>query len=134
MSDNIKKSKEIKVPDVYKEQVNIPTYEYWQSQEWLDQKRQRNWGFGTRIALADNTVYYANSSGLVTGNGNWWTTVTITGYVGNTSTPATVVAYSYIDVATVWGSPFICFPVLKWEYYKIDSSTWLANWYFTPVY
>ena len=128
------KSNEIKVKDWYINQTVMPDYRYWQWQEWLDLKRQRNWWFGTRIALVDNTVYYATSSWLVTGNGNWWTTVEITGYVWDTSTPATVVAYSYIDVATVWGSPFICFPVLKWEYYKIDSSTWLANWYFIPTY
>lgn len=134
MSDNLKKSKEIKVPDVYKEQSNIPDYQYWQSQEWLDIKRQRNGWFGTRIQLANDTVYYATSSGLVTGNGNKWTSVTITWYVWNTSSPSTVVAYSDIDVVTVWGSQFISFPVLKWEYYKIDSSSWLANWYFTPVY
>ena len=134
-TNNIQKSKEIKVQDIYKENTSIPDYSYWESQEWLDLRRQRNWWFGKRIAINNNTVYYATTSWFVTWNAGTGAIVTIEWYVWNTSTPTTLVAQSSISTAlVVTSSLHIWFPVLKWEYYKILSTSTLLNWYFIPIY
>lgn len=131
--DKIDKN-EVKVQDIYTQHINIPTYEYGNSQEWLDSRRLRNTWVWKRVAITNNTVYLARSLGIVHWNANAWATVTITGYVWNTSSPSTVIVESSIDVAITSGRPSISFPVQKWEYYKINSTSWLQYWYFTPMF
>lgn len=124
----------INVQKKYIQPISIPNYEYGNSQEGLDSKRLRNAWIWKRVLLTNNTVYLARSGGIVHWNAGAGATVTITGYVWNTSSPSTVVAENSIDVTATSGKPFICFPVQKWEYYKINSTSWLQYWYFTPTY
>lgn len=129
------KSNEIKVKDWYTKQVILPDYRYWRGQEWIDLRKQRNAGFNIRQSISNNTVYQATSSGLVTWSSNGWDSLTIIWYVGDTNSPTTIVARGWVNASNPTDAEIpISFPVMKWEYYKIDSSNWLQYWYFIPTY
>ena len=129
------KTNEVKVQDWYINQTTMPDYRYWESQEWLDARRMMNAWFDTRLPISNNTVYYAISSGLVTASAWAGASVTLIWYADNTSSPSTIIQQASINTATAvteWLS--ITYPVLRWEYYKVNSSSWLTVWYFTPTY
>jgi len=129
------KTTEIKVDDWYIDTSILPPYSYGQSQEWLDAKRLRNNGIGDKQIISNNTVYFAKDSGIVTVNSVAWAICTLVWYTDETATPSTIVSQSSINTATaVTQELFICMPVKKWYYYKISSTTWISNWYFTPIY
>ncbi len=129
------KSNEIKTRDWYNKQTTIPDYRYWRGQEWIDLRKQRNAGFNTRQPILNNTVYQATSSWLVTGVSVAGDAFSIIGYVWDTDNPSTIVAKWWVNAwVVVLAEIPISFPVMKWEYYKIDSTSWLSYWYFIPTY
>ena len=87
-------------------------------------------GWGTRVNKTVGTVYQAEVDGLViayqTGDGG----TIITGYADNNNPPTTVRAQQAVS-QTIYRS-FICFPVLKDEYYKTESSGATFTMYWTP--
>lgn len=94
--------------------------------------------FWNKISLSTWVNYLATTSWIVTAittNTSSPNTQTLDWYTDSTTTPTTLVTTA---MYTSWASKvWICFPVKKWDYYRIDwaFSTWwtqTANITFTP--
>lgn len=86
--------------------------------------------------LSNNTVYYAWNSWIVSayisvnGWGSWTTRWRIDWYADNVNWSTTIVARDYNTIFP-WTSSYasISFPVLKWQLFKVNRVTIVAEWW-----
>lgn len=86
-------------------------------------------GFGSWVALANNTVYLAETDGIVTA---WATTagpdIGIQGFTDANNPPTTVRAFSFGSGDCGANRPGITMPVKKGDYWKVNSNTADVCW------
>lgn len=133
--DNIKNNKNKYIQEWYKKPIEqLPSYQYWQAQEWLDVKRLRNNWFWFTTSITNNTVYRAKTSWLLFVTAIAWQSTSIIGYSDNNTNPTTVVASIWIDMPVLWSaSPQLVVPVKQWAYYKVNSLSWISQSYFISL-